>query len=224
MYIGQTSGSLERRKNKHIRNAFQRGLNNKFYQALRKYGKDVFDWGILEEDIPIGRLDDREMKWIAIYKSLNEGYNMTMGGQTIKGYKHTRETRDKIGKRMKGRSMKDHYISVYGKIEGMKKYDEYIEKLNKANGKGRTRLELFIERHGKEEGTRRYGVFIESIKEARRNNPSGFKDKTFSKETKKIIAENTSRAQKGRKKSEEHKRKISEGRKKHWANKKKGKD
>jgi group I intron endonuclease len=179
-YVGQTTRTLEKRKSKHLQNS-KTDLNNRFYQAIRKHGIDSFEWEILEE--VDGDLDEREIYWIKEYNTLFEGYNMTIGGGTLYGHKHTEETKKKISESMKGISMKDIYIEKFGEEEGIKIYEKYCEKLRKTNGKGRKRIDLFIEKYGEEEGRRRYKDMIESMREKK----------------------------KGNKLSEEHKKKISEG-------------
>jgi len=47
IYIGQTTGSLEKRKIKHISCA-KLNSNIYFHKALNKYGIGSFDWEILE--------------------------------------------------------------------------------------------------------------------------------------------------------------------------------
>jgi len=192
-YVGQTIKTLEERKAKHLQNS-QTDLNNRFYQAIRKHGIDSFEWEVLEE--VEGNLDEREIYWIKEFNTLYEGYNMTIGGGTLYGHKHTEETKKRIGESRKGKSMKDIYIERYGNEEGMNKYEEYIEKLNKSNGKGRKRIDLFIERHGEEEGRKRYEAFIKRIKETRK--------KKLSEEHKRKIGEGG----KGIKRSEEFKEKL----------------
>lgn len=222
-YIGQTVKSLAKRKSKHLAAAFIHGVDCKFYQALKKYGEDFFSWGILEE-ISIEKLDEREAFWIRRYRTLFEGYNMTEGGPTLLGHKHTEETKKKISESMNGRSMKDHYIEAYGKEEGIKKYEEYIEKLKEKNGKGRKRIDLFIEKHGEEEGKRRYNEMIRNIKKSRTGKDTWMKGRKHTEKAKKLIGENTKKTRTGAKLSEEHRMKISEAQKRYWANKKKGKD
>ncbi len=206
-YVGQTTKTLSERKAKHLQNS-QTDLNNRFYQAIRKHGIDSFEWEILEEADQVN-LDEREIYWIKEFNSLYEGYNMTVGGGTLYGHKHTEATKKKIGKSLKGRSMKNHYIERYGEIEGLEKYEEYIEILKKKNGKGKTRLQLSIERHGEEEGTKRYKIWIKSMKEKK-------KGKKLSEDHKRKIGISG----KGRKESEESCRKKSIAKKKYWKQKK----
>lgn len=206
-YVGQTIKTLDERKAKHLQNS-QTDLNNRFYQAIRKHGIDSFEWEVLEE-VEQKNLDEREIYWIKEFNTLYEGYNMTIGGGTLYGHKHTEKTKKRIGESLKGRSMKDHYIERYGEEEGLGKYDEYIEKLNKSNGKGRKRIDLFIERHGEEEGRKRYEIFLEKCTKAN-------KGRVLSEEHKKKIG----RSGKGRKESDESRRKKSEAKTRYWKQKK----
>jgi hypothetical protein len=79
IYIGQTSRTLEERKQEHLRKALS-GVVSQFYSALRKY-KDQMNWKILEEVEDSTLLDDREKYWIDQYKSYSCGYNLTPGGE-----------------------------------------------------------------------------------------------------------------------------------------------
>lgn len=82
VYIGQTSTSLEQRKKQHIYNATHKIKKSYFYSALQSYGVDNFNWEILEDNLNIENLNERECYWINYYQSNNPdfGYNMTSGG------------------------------------------------------------------------------------------------------------------------------------------------
>lgn len=57
----------------------QRGTY-KLYNAMNKYGKENFVCEVLEENVPIDKLNDREIYYIEKYDSFNNGYNSTKGG------------------------------------------------------------------------------------------------------------------------------------------------
>ena len=77
VYIGQTVNTLKNRWNKHCHSSGCRIL----YNAILKYGKDSFTQEVIEE-IPIEKLDEREIYWISFYKSNEKtfGYNILQGG------------------------------------------------------------------------------------------------------------------------------------------------
>jgi group I intron endonuclease len=76
-YIGQTSyDKLRKRIHTHLWYAKHKGSNLPFPNALRKYGKENFDWEILEEcDNSIK--GEREVYWI---EKVKPEYNATKGG------------------------------------------------------------------------------------------------------------------------------------------------
>lgn len=78
-YIGQTRHSLEKRKQVHLRNA-RNGVNTHFYQAIRKYGEDSFDWEIICTAKDKQTLNELETYYIGKYDSIKHGYNMVDGG------------------------------------------------------------------------------------------------------------------------------------------------
>lgn len=81
VYIGQTILSLEDRWKTHLKPSVskQRG-SYKIYNAMNKYGKENFYCELLEEDIPIEELNNREIYYIEKYDSFENGYNSTKGG------------------------------------------------------------------------------------------------------------------------------------------------
>lgn len=76
-YIGQTN-DFSRRKREHLN---CHGAPCAFHYAIIKYGKDAFEWSILEENISDKDIDAREKYWIKQYNSYKKGYNGTIGGQ-----------------------------------------------------------------------------------------------------------------------------------------------
>lgn len=78
-YIGQTRHSLERRKSSHLRNA-KKGVNTHFYNAIRKYGEENFEWEIICSTNDKKRLNELETFYITKYDSIKNGYNMVDGG------------------------------------------------------------------------------------------------------------------------------------------------
>ena len=81
-YIGQTSRTLEIRKQDH-KNSYKRvDRNVPFYSAIRKYGWEDIIWEVIEE-VPDNQLNEREIYWIDFYNSYGkDGYNATKGSES----------------------------------------------------------------------------------------------------------------------------------------------
>ena len=76
-YIGQTITLLEYRITQHF--GLSKSNRHKFANALKKYGRSGFIWGIIEECDKV-LLNDREVYWIEKYNTFKKGYNSTTGG------------------------------------------------------------------------------------------------------------------------------------------------
>jgi len=88
VYIGQTTSSLNRRRNGHYSASRKESDHLYFHRAIRKYGEDAFNWSILEtvhadskEELE-SILNEKEAQYISTYDSNNcdIGYNLTSGG------------------------------------------------------------------------------------------------------------------------------------------------
>lgn len=82
-YVGQTITLLEYRVTQHF--GLSKSNQHKFAYALKKYGRDGFIWGIIEES-DISLLNDREVYWIEKYDTFKKGYNSTTGGNQGREY------------------------------------------------------------------------------------------------------------------------------------------
>lgn len=101
VYIGKTSGLLGKRINAHKRQSKKRKWH--FYNSIRKYGWDVFEWSVLEQCSTEEELNEMECHYIFQYKHYGKGvYNMTDGGDGMSGWVPSEETRRKIGESHKG--------------------------------------------------------------------------------------------------------------------------
>jgi len=101
-YIGKTVGSLQKRKIRHERES-SNGSNLYFHNALRYYGFDNFEWGILFSSGNDSILCKIEIDFIKEENTKEpNGYNMTEGGEKgcgrPFGYHHTEETKEKMRK------------------------------------------------------------------------------------------------------------------------------
>jgi group I intron endonuclease len=181
-------------------------------QAIAKNGKENFTKEILERDLTIDTIEDREIFWI---KELNTkapiGYNLCDGGgglmnpteevrkkmsESRKGEKsHTygkhlsEETKRKIGEKSKLRGGENH--PNYGKHRS----EETKKKISEANKKYVGELNsMYGKKHTEETKAK-----MSKIQKGRKHTPE-----TIEKVRQKMI---------GRKHSEEHRKKISEGNK-----------
>ena len=81
VYIGQTTLSLEDRWKSHLKPSVHKTRDTyKIYNAMNKYGKENFYVELLEDDIPIDLLNEKEIEYIELYDSYYNGYNSTKGG------------------------------------------------------------------------------------------------------------------------------------------------
>lgn len=81
VYIGKTYTSLDERWKRHISDAYRidRDNNNKFYNAIVKYGPEHFRIKEIER-FEQGILEQKEIEYISKYNSYHNGYNSTLGG------------------------------------------------------------------------------------------------------------------------------------------------
>lgn len=114
------SGSIYIGKSHDIRTRFYRYKNlhckgqPKLYHSLRWYGFDAHEIEIIELPATVTKelLSIYEIWFIAKFKSnynrypKNKGMNMTDGGDSTRGHKHTQETKTKMSKRLIGNTYK----------------------------------------------------------------------------------------------------------------------
>ena len=72
-------------------------------KAIHEYGTENFDIVVLERDVPLDMLNEREQYWIDYYQTYDEkhGYNVQRYARSNRGYKHTQEWRDKFSATLK---------------------------------------------------------------------------------------------------------------------------
>lgn len=101
-YIGKTN-SISDRKRRHRRNAFVDNVSLPFYNAIRKYGEDNFEFSILDKFQYEYVILDLEIFYIKLFQSNNKdfGYNITAGGEGSTGAKHNenqiRANKERVG-------------------------------------------------------------------------------------------------------------------------------
>lgn len=85
IYIGQTRQTLEQRDYKHIS---QLNDNTYFHRAIKKYGRENFSLELIEDNIPLDLLNEKEIYYINYFQSFyttGKGYNLTQGGTWSSG-------------------------------------------------------------------------------------------------------------------------------------------
>lgn len=99
VYIGQTT-DIVNRKSSHRYKVHNNKENNKFYNAVKKYGWKSFTFNILTtvesenlKDLTIF-LDAIEVFYIWKYNSFKNGYNSTAGGHCYRGKEVSEEFRE----------------------------------------------------------------------------------------------------------------------------------
>jgi len=92
IYIGATEKGLSSRRARHFWNA-KTGRPGKFYNAIRKYGKNKFSFVEVLKCKDFWEALREEELYI---KALKPHYNLTAGGGGVKGYKFSAESRAKM--------------------------------------------------------------------------------------------------------------------------------
>jgi group I intron endonuclease len=151
-YIGQYhKDNPKGRFATHKRLARDETTTEHLYRAIRRYGIENFEFTLICVCAK-KELNDLEIKYIADFKTFGEkGYNMTSGGQGIRDFKHSEETKDKLRKLSTGKfpneevrkriseGLKGHSVSEETREKlrksstGVPKSAETIEKLRKAS-------------------------------------------------------------------------------------------
>jgi len=144
-YVGQTI-DLNNRKSVHFASLHGRYHHNDHLQsAFLKYGKECFEFYILEE-APITELDIKENEYISVFKSdqRDHGYNIERGGNNHrvcsdetrqklsianKGRRHSLESKKKIGDAHRG--AKSVNYGKHPSPETLKKMSESMRGKNK---------------------------------------------------------------------------------------------
>ena len=132
VYIGQ-SLNINNRFRVH---KFKSNKNQKhpLYSSIRKYGIENFEFTILEEVPDVSKLDNKEQYWLNYYKSYNSlyGYNLRTDCISNRGFKHTKETKEKMSLSKKGIKRKplskEHKLKLSESHTGKKQTKETIQK------------------------------------------------------------------------------------------------
>ena len=151
-YIGQSMKGLRARKGEHIR-CVKRGdyPTIYFYNSLKKYGWEKFQWDILCSCYSKEVLDIMETFYIIVYKShmSENGYNMSWGGEGWYGCHHTQETKDKLSLLRKGKKITPEHIENIRLGQIGKKHSEETKKIMSDN-QTREKNSFYGKKHSEE--------------------------------------------------------------------------
>ena len=152
-YVGLTKRPLEERWKQHIYESNKQDSwewNTPLGNAIKKYGKDLFQVFVLEHCNSIDEMKQKEIQLIKERKSLatENGYNLTLGGDGRLGYKLSEETKRKIGQGNLGKVMsvdarekmsvaaKNRCVGKLSPMDGKKHTDDALKKISQSS-KGR---------------------------------------------------------------------------------------
>lgn len=93
-YIGITVKTMEARWYEHCSDA-NRNKRRKFFAAINKYGKDNWTHEVLFESTNEEEIVNKEIEFIELFDSINNGYNMTKD-RFRRGLKHSIESIEKM--------------------------------------------------------------------------------------------------------------------------------
>lgn len=163
-YIGQTVQDFDKRLAQHFSKK-----DTVIQKAIRKYGKDSFEYVIIDRANNMEQLNSKEEFWINFYKSLTtqNGYNIKKGGKNARlteeeklnvskktkealsrpeirqklGRTWTKEEKERKSNQMKGRKLsKEHRESISKALKGKKKSKEHAKNI----AKGKTGIKYNI--------------------------------------------------------------------------------
>lgn len=127
-YIGKTVYTMEIRMSKHISNlSTKKKSHYPLYSAIKKYGKDNFEWTVIDNAETEDELNEKEIYWIKHYCTLSpNGYNLSLGGDGQTGFKHSELSKQKISKN-------SYWNGKEGINKGRKFTEKHRENLSKAH-------------------------------------------------------------------------------------------
>ena len=202
-YIGQTRhDAVKTRIRDHLRGKGSQLVK----QAIEKYGQDAFTYEILHDGILPEFLDDLEIEAIEKYNTIApHGYNLRSGGG---GGSHCEETRRKISKAQKGKSISAETRRKLSEANKGRKLSEKTRRKISEGHKGKPLSEEHCRNIAKARKGKKRAPFSKEhchkLSEALKGEKNHQYGKSHSLKTRQKI----SKANKGRKHSEDSRRKM----------------
>lgn len=202
-YVGQTTYSLEYRRDRHIESA-SRGSRTVFHKALASYGADAFVWEILYDGLD--DQDELDLMEIAAIRKLNtlvpNGYNLMSGGSHGR---HSEESKQKMSRSQHGKVRSEAFRRRVSEVHtGRKDTPETTERRRQAQ-LGKTHSEESRAKIGQASAGR-----VASEETRQKMSESHRRHHAENPEIRQAAALKSSATQKGRKFSDDHRRRISD--------------
>lgn len=129
IYIGQTIRTIEKRFKGHICSAIKNEYpDNYLHRAIRKFGPDKFKIEKIDEANSKDELNAKEKYWIKKLNSIQNGYNLTDGGEGGDTYRLRSEEQMKITRQRLSNSLKGikNGMSIQIKCKSIKTNEEHV--------------------------------------------------------------------------------------------------
>lgn len=136
LYVGQTTRTPTQQYIDHMRHSKPISESDSFHRDIKEFGREHFTVFTLMSEVPNDKLDFWERYFILKYNTCKSGYNNTLGGGGILGYKHTEDTKRRISNSVNSPQYRkkvytperSHKISVA--LSGRKFSKEHREKIS----------------------------------------------------------------------------------------------
>ena len=123
-YIGITSMPVERRWRKG--QAYEN--NSHFTNAIKKYGWENIKHKVLFSNLTEEKAKQLEKQYILMFKTNDRryGYNITDGGEGVKGFRFSEESKRKMSEKRKGHKFsEEHNANISRALKGIPKSEEH---------------------------------------------------------------------------------------------------
>lgn len=142
MYIGQTVYSLKRRIKGHLQ-CVRLGRDRKLYNAIKKYGWDNFEYGIICNCQTLEELNQKETEYIVKFDTYKNGYNMGLGGDN--NVMFSEQTKKKHDEKMRTEEVRNKISQTMTKLRKEKGFSkETRQKIsNKLKGNTNYKFQVF---------------------------------------------------------------------------------